>query len=280
MVVCPIGEAMILDINKEKNMHTKNSLMQGLMELGINKEGTLLVHSSYKSLGEVEGGPNTVLDALSEYMQEGLLVLPTHTWAYIKADNPVFDVKNSPTNVGIMTELFRKREGVIRSEHPTHSVAALGKDAEAFTAREYEHDTPCARNSVWGKIVDRKAQVLLLGVDLRRNTFIHGVEEWTDIPGRMTDSHELLYSILHTGEKVSVPSRRHCGKSWSEYFWKVEDILIEEGALYKGKLGEATVRVNDAWKTTQLLTELLKAKPDLFSNNKPLTHEWRHFFQN
>src|SRR5699024_7549757 len=115
-------------------MHTKESLMKQLEELNIRKEGTLLVHSSYKSLGEVEGGPDTVLDALSEYMKDGLLVLPTHTWEYINKDNPVFDVKNSPTNVGILTELFRKREGVIRSEHPTHSVAALGKDAEAFVA--------------------------------------------------------------------------------------------------------------------------------------------------
>lgn len=259
-------------------MHTKESLMKQLEELKIKKEGTLLVHSSYKSLGEVEGGPDTVLDALSEYMKDGLLVLPTHTWEYINKDNPVFDVKNSPTNVGILTELFRKREGVIRSEHPTHSVAALGKDAEAFVAGEYKHETPCARESVYGKLVDRHAQVLLLGVDFKRNTYIHGVEEWIDIPGRITDTHEQLFSILHTGEKVEVPSRRHYGLSWSEHFWKVEELLMEEGSLYKGKLGDDTVLVDDAAKTTELLTELLQANPDLFSDNEPLEEKWRTFF--
>ncbi|GAA0359461.1 AAC(3)-VI family aminoglycoside N-acetyltransferase [Alkalibacterium iburiense] len=259
-------------------MHTKESLMKQLEELKIKKEGTLLVHSSYKSLGVVEGGPDTVLDALSEYMKDGLLVLPTHTWEYINKDNPVFDVKNSPTNVGILTELFRKREGVIRSEHPTHSVAALGKDAEAFVAGEYKHETPCARESVYGKLVDRHAQVLLLGVDFKRNTYIHGVEEWIDIPERVTDTHEQLFSILHTGEKVEVPSRRHYGLSWSEHFWKVEELLMEEGSLYKGKLGDATVLVDDAAKTTELLTELLQANPDLFSDNEPLEEKWRTFF--
>lgn len=261
-------------------MHTKESLMKQLEELKIKKDGTLLVHSSFKSMGEVEGGPETVLDALSDYMKDGLLVLPTHTWKYINKDNPVFDVKHSPTNVGILTELFRKREGVIRSEHPTHSVAALGKDAEEFVAGEYKHDTPCARHSVYGKLVDRKAQVLLLGVDLTRNTYIHGVEEWIDIPGRVTDTHEQLFSILHTGEKVEVPSRRHYGLSWSEHFWKVEELLMEEGSLYKGKLGDATVLVDDAAQTTELLTELLQANPDLFSDNEPLEEKWRTFFHN
>lgn len=60
---------------------TKASLLQDLDNLKIAPHGTLLVHSSMKSIGDVEGGPDTVLDALSEYMNDGLLVLPTHTWA-------------------------------------------------------------------------------------------------------------------------------------------------------------------------------------------------------
>lgn len=260
-------------------MHTKESLMKQLEELNIKKDGTLLVHSSYKSLGEVEGRADTVLDALSEYMKDGLLVLPAHTWDIINKENPVFDVKNTPTNVGILTELFRKRDGVHRSEHPTHSVSALGEGAEEFVADEYKRETPCARDSVYGKLVDRNAQVLLVGVDFKRNTYIHGVEEWIDIPGRVSDNYDQLYSVLHSGEKVSVPSRRHFGLSWSEHFWKVEDMLIEAGSLYKGKLGDATVFVDDAAHTTELLTELLTANPDLFSDNEPLEEEWRTFFQ-
>ena len=67
-------------------------------------------------------------------MEPGLLVLPTHTWSYINAENPRFYVDDSPSCVGILTELFRKRPGVVCSLHPTHSVAALGKDAEDFIA--------------------------------------------------------------------------------------------------------------------------------------------------
>lgn len=252
-------------------MYTKQDFIEDLKRLGIDPKGTLLVHSSYKSIGEVEGRADTVLDAFMEYMKDGLLVLPTHTWRYINADNPVFSVLESPTNVGILTELFRKREGVIRSAHPTHSVAAYGKDAASFTAGDEAFDTPCARGSAYGKLLDREAQILLLGVDLRRNTYIHGIEEWLDIPGRLTDYHEPLQSVLPDGTVVDVPSRRHHGLSWSEHFWKVEEILLNRKAMKMGKFGDAVCRICDAKKTYEVLAKMLVDLPDLFSDNEPLS---------
>ncbi|WP_342416072.1 AAC(3) family N-acetyltransferase [Paenibacillus sp. FSL R10-2782] len=253
-------------------MHTIESLMKQLEQMGIDSKGTLLVHSSMKSMGAVEGGADTVLDAFTEYMKDGLLVLPTHTWSYINADNPRFYVDQSACCVGILPELFRKRPGVIRSLHPTHSVAALGRDSIAFTNDDHRYDTPCARGSAWGKLLDRKATILLVGVDLKRNTFIHGVEEWVDIQGRLTDEHEMLYTVLPDGTEIPVPSRRHCGLSWSEHFWKVDEVLERKGAMYKGQLGDAVVRVCDAAMVAEAITEMLKDNPDLFSDNLPLDH--------
>ncbi|MFK4471681.1 aminoglycoside 3-N-acetyltransferase [Paenibacillus sp. RC73] len=253
-------------------MHTIESLMKQLEQLSIDSKGTLLVHSSMKSMGSVEGGADTVLDAFTEYMKDGLLVLPTHTWSYINADNPRFYVDQSSCCVGILPELFRKRPGVIRSLHPTHSVAALGRDSIAFTNDDHRYDTPCARGSAWGKLLDRKATILLVGVDLKRNTFIHGVEEWVDIQGRLTDEHEMLYTVLPDGTEIPVPSRRHCGLSWSEHFWKVDEVLERKGAMYKGQLGDAVVRVCDAAMVAEVITEMLKDNPDLFSDNLPLDH--------
>lgn len=256
-------------------MYTKESLIKQLEQLNIDREGTLLVHSSMKSIGPVEGGADTVLDAFTEHMRDGLLVLPTHTWSYINADNPRFYVDRSPSCVGILPELFRSRPGVVRSLHPTHSVAALGKDAEDFTKDDHHFDTPCARGSAWGKLLDRKGTILLVGVDLKRNTFIHGVEEWVDIPGRLTDTHEALYTVLPDGTEIPVHSRRHCGLSWSEHFWKVDEVLESKGAMYKGQLGDAVVRVCDADKVTNVITKMLKENPDLFSDNHALDREYQ-----
>lgn len=245
-------------------MYTKQDLLDHLKQLGIDENGTLLVHSSMKSIGQVEGGTDTVLDALFEYMKNGLLVFPTHTWSYINAENPRFSVDESPSCVGLLTELFRKRPGVVRSLHPTHSVAALGKGALEFVAGNEKFDTPCARGSSWGKLLDQQATILLIGVDLRRCTYIHGVEEWLDIPGRLTDSHEKLYTILPDKTEISVPQRRHIGHT-SEKYERVDSVFLNNQVMFKGHFGDATVRVCNTVKMTDLLTHILKEDPEIFS---------------
>lgn len=251
-------------------MHTKESLMHDLEKMRIDPRGTLFIHSSYKSIGQVEGGPETVLDALIEYMRDGLLVLPAHTWAYIGEHNPRFSVKDSKTCVGVLTELFRHRPGVIRSLHPTHSVCALGKDAAEFVRGEELRDTPCGRESCYGKLLDRDATIMFIGVDLTRNTYIHGVEEWCGIPNRLTE-HLVPYVIeLPDGTEISAPSHKHTGLIWSDHFWKVNDLFIREGVMYTGRFGHAETRVTSARKTYELLSEMLRENPALFDRNEPL----------
>lgn len=251
-------------------MHTTDCLLKQLEEMDINQSGTVIVHSSMKSIGEVEGGADTVLDALSSFMAKGLLVFPTHTWQYINKDNPKYYVESSPSHIGILTEKFRQRPNVIRSLHPTHSVGALGEDALSFTANNEKFDTPCARGSSWGKLLDREAKILLIGVDLRRNTFIHGIEEWMDIPNRVTDDHEQLITVLPDGTEIAVPSRRHYGLDWSSHYWKVEEVLAEKGAIQYGEFGDAKVIICDTVKLTHYITEMLSSNPELFSDNEPL----------
>ena len=73
-------------------MHTKESLKKQLTAMGLTGEETILIHSSMKAIGETQKGAETVLDALMEFFEKGLLLLPTHTWKTINAENPVFDV--------------------------------------------------------------------------------------------------------------------------------------------------------------------------------------------
>jgi aminoglycoside 3-N-acetyltransferase len=153
---------------------------------------------------------------------------------------------------------------VVRTWYPKHSVAALGKEAHEFIAGNEQFDTPCARESSWGKLLDQKAAILLIGVYLRRCTYIHGVEEWLDIPGRLTDDYEMLYTILPGKTEISIPQSRHIGHT-SEKYDQVEDIFLKNKVIYKGQFGDATVRVCDTVKMTDLLNHLLKEKPDLFS---------------
>ncbi len=250
-------------------MYDKQHLIGDLHRLSVDPAGTLLVHSSMKAIGPVDGGADTVLDALSEHMRDGLLVLPTHTWDRINADQPVFSVTDTPCCVGILPERFRKRPGVIRSQHPTHSVAALGRDAIAFTEGDACFETPLHRSGPWGRLLDRRATLLFIGCDLTKNTYMHGVEEWLDIPDNLTDSMVTLFTERPDGTVVPVRQRQHKGHR-SDTFWKVEPLLLENGAMRTGTFGGATVRIVDTLRLTEILYVLLERNPWLFADDRPL----------
>lgn len=99
--------------------------------------------------------------------------------------------------------------GVVRSLHPTHSLAARGRDAAAFVEGEELRETACPRNGCYGRLYDRGAKILFLGCRLTSNTYLHGVEEWCGVPERITDTYEQLYIRLPWGGTMERPMRRH-----------------------------------------------------------------------
>jgi aminoglycoside 3-N-acetyltransferase len=239
-------------------MFTKQDLLNQLNGLGIDPGGTLMVHISYKSIGDVEGRGDTVLDALSEYMQPGLLVLPAHTWEQVGTDNPVMDVMYTPTCVGKLTEMFRHRPGVVRSFHPTHSVAALGADAEAFIAGEEKITTPCGKGGAHYKLWERDAFILLIGVNFNRNTYIHGLEEWDGAEGAISKEKTDLYVITPQGDRLYTPQYRHCARLGSETFSKLEPDAVMQDVLKRGRFGDATARLTRAAPLREMTAKLLK----------------------
>ncbi|MBQ8315820.1 MAG: AAC(3) family N-acetyltransferase, partial [Lachnospiraceae bacterium] len=52
-------------------MYTKADLMQDLKNMGLKPTDALMVHSSMKSIGPVDGGADTVVDAFMEYLEDG-----------------------------------------------------------------------------------------------------------------------------------------------------------------------------------------------------------------
>ena len=157
--------------------YTKKQLTDMIRRMGIQPDDSVMIHASMKSIGNVEGGADTVLDAWMEYLSEGLFMMPAHTWAQMGPDCRVFDPQSMPSCVGLLTNLFRMRPGVVRSLHPTHSIAAYGKGAKDYIAGEETVDTPCHPDGCWGRLENIGAKILLIGVGHERNTFIHSVEE-------------------------------------------------------------------------------------------------------
>lgn len=174
-------------MNSKIGNYNKQQLQDQLESMGLKGDETILIHSSMKSIGEVDGGADTVLDAWMEYFKDGLLLLPTHTWKTVNADNPVYNPQTTPSCVGLLTNMFMKRDGVIRSLHPTHSMAGYGKNAAEYLAGEEYNNTPCTPGGCYDRLKDAGGKVLLVGVGHERNTYIHSVEEVLNVPNRLSD---------------------------------------------------------------------------------------------
>ena len=245
-------------------MYTKQDLCNNLAEIGIDPSGTLMIHLSNKAIGEVEGRGDAVLDAFMEYMQHGLLVLPSHTWNNVTKENPVMDVLHTPSCVGALTEMFRKRPGVRRSLHPTHALSAIGEGAEEFLAGEELINTPCGKGGTYYKLWDRNAQILLIGVTCTRNTYIHGIEEWDGAEGSISTDKTDLYVIDYGSRRLYTPLYCHSAPLGSDTFSKLEPFAYKEGILTFGRFGDATTRLMSAAPLRELAASFLKADPKYF----------------
>jgi len=256
-------------------IYTKQHLLEQLEQSGLLPTDTVFIHSSMKAMGQVEGGADTVIDALMEYFAPGLLALPTHSWDVLPKTQALFDPAVQPACVGILPNIFRKRPGVVRSLHPSHSVAAFGKDAAQYTSGEENNNTPCARNGCMGKLIDRDAKIMFLGCPLSKNTFIHGVEEWNDVPDRLSASPVKVQ--IKKGDELLEREVHYHHVSFmhdlSQHYIKLEPVLLETGVAYVTRLGDARCVVADARRMEQLVSGMLKKQSDLFKDLAPIPRE-------
>lgn len=254
-------------------MYTKEEMHNQLVTMGLKPTDTVLVHSSMKKIGEVEGRADGVLDVLMDYFREGLLIFPTHTWEQMGEKKLIFDPQIEPACVGILPNLFMKREGVSRSLHPTHSVAACGENTDKYL-KDDTYGTPCDRYGCFGKLYDYKAKILFIGVGMDRNTYLHGVEEWVDVPDRLTERPVPFKVKLSNGAQLDLPTYRHQSSGISDRYLKMEQPFRELGCLTEGQFGEAACLVGDAVKMADLTLELLNKDLHLFDDFSPVSESW------
>lgn len=160
---------------------TRSEIVESLQDVGLREGDGVFVHSSLSRFGEIEGGSGTVLDAFEEVLgPEGLIAMPAFpliggTLEYLSTD-PLFDVRSTPSTMGALTERFRTSPGVVRSLHPTHSVAARGPGAEELVAGHAEAATPFGEGTPFARMIERGMVQVWFGVGLRIFTLYHAFE--------------------------------------------------------------------------------------------------------
>ena len=148
-------------------MYTKQDIIKQLDSLGVPRDKIVMMHTSYRKVGDFEGGPTAFLDALIEYFtsEGGLFCIPTHTWGLLGKSSLTLDMTEKYTNLGLIPRLALERGDGVRSENPTHSVIVFGDRKKAlefieginfiYLLRAFWEDKYREKQKLWARSKDR-----------------------------------------------------------------------------------------------------------------------------
>lgn len=248
-------------------MVAKKDIVRALEELGLRKGDIVFAHASLSSFGSVERGADTVIDALMTLTtQEGGVLMPSFPafgrggeYGLVIDNDIVFDLRTSPSAMGRISDVFWKREGVTRSIHPTHPVAAWGKRAKSIIEGHQECLCSCGEGTPFHKNCLEGGTILLVGVTHACNTTLHTVEDINGAPTRTV-------SIFHPkvidgdGRKITVPTRPHL-PGIPRCFPVMEELCREKGIQTQVKVGNSLLKLIRADKMLEIGTERINKDP-------------------
>jgi len=248
---------------KSAMVNIAQKLVDDLLSLGVRPGGVLLVHSSLKSLGPVPGGAESIIRGfLSALGKGGTLLMPALTYETVRSDNPIFDVRSTPSCVGTLPEFFRTRPGSKRSLHPTHSVCAVGRLASEMISAHIQDSTPCGPNSPFHRLSEFDGQILMLGCGLRPNTSMHALEEL--IKPIYLFSPPITYMLIdETGKTLQKDYTRHNFQGWEQRYDRVAEILAPPN-LRLGKVLNAQSHLIEASGLRDTALKAMRKNPLFF----------------
>jgi len=218
---------------------TGNDVVAGLQELGLAAGDVVLVHSSLSAFGYVEGGADTVIDALLKTIgPTGTLVMPTFTWGeFHDQTGGVFDVRNTPCETGCIPETLRQRPEALRSSHICHSMTAQGPRAHEVLGEDV---SSFGKGSAFDHLYRMNAWNLLLGVSFSSCTALHSAEERVQVPYRAYRNFKHSTIILVDGQRVPAKAIEYLRQDGaSNDFAKLGELFEAAGILHTCTIGKA-----------------------------------------
>jgi aminoglycoside 3-N-acetyltransferase len=226
-----------------------------LRALGVKAGDVLLVHTSFRAVRPVEGGPLGLIAALRAALgPDGTLVMPSMS----DNDDALFDPANSRAapDLGIVADTFWRLPGVARSDHP-FAFAATGTQAATITADPLPLPPHVAASPV-GRVHDLDGQVLLLGCGHDANTTLHLAELIADVPYRVPRHCTAIRDGHAT--RIDYGENDHC----CQRFALADEWLRSRGLQADGPVGHAHARLARSRDIVSVALEQLSCNPLLF----------------
>ena len=249
---------------------TGRMLVEDLRRLGVREGDCLMLHSSLSSLGRVEGGAETVVEALMDAMGPGgTLITPAFTqgaWTEHLATPDCLDCSGRefcpspwPSHEGAIPNAALQREGHLRGCHPTHSWVANGARA-AEVLRDQQHClTPCGHGNPFEKLVELDGCIVTLGVGVNTITQWHYFEDVLDVPYLgYYHPRECHLSYCTAGRRIQY-----------EFPGIMQEVVRASGIMHFGKVGRSTSGVVRARTFKQFLATIMADDPYCFIVRPP-----------
>ena len=230
-----------------------------LRALGLGPGDIVKVHSSLRSLGWVDGGAQTVVDALMQVVGEGgALVMPAFP---VSLPIPVTEAESSRgiawkvrrldpnvgerSGMGAIADELRRRPGAVLGTG-LHRVCAWGRDAEMLSEG-------------FGRLLEADAKALLIGVDIHHLSSMHHAEARVGLP-------EAVASIWAVSEDIlrDYPTDRWvigCGQAPEDGWSKVWQRALERELVRQGRIGQATCSLFRARGVVGIYEQCLRDDP-------------------
>jgi aminoglycoside 3-N-acetyltransferase len=279
-----------LSKNVLKNMSTTQQLVKDLNTSRLKEGDKVMVHSSLSSIGVLENGAQSVVDALKTVItKSGLLVMPTFIgfsmYDYLE-NYKIWDVSKSRSYTGAITECFRKNDNVIRSLHPTHSLSAWGSGAEEFVTGHEKSITPFDEESPYRKLIDQNFKILFIGLDLFSMTLCRAgddyIENYPENP--YLDKTYELPIIDYSGHKIKIKTKCHN----PEISKRRRNMLLFpylKEKIIVGKFGETHTLLVNAMDVIQIQKDLalsnksVYGSPDELKNIDEIQNDFKNYIK-
>jgi len=214
-------------------------------------------------------GPNRTLAMPAFYFGD-----PAIGGAYATfKQRPRFDLKRTPSMMGLATELFRRSKGVVHSRHPVYRVSALGPLAAELTRGHEYAATPSGRGTPFDFMAHHDTLIIGIGKPYEVMTQIHHPEAvmGDEFPVPADTGNPLNMTLVDGQDETPfvLAGRR---LKWRLNMWKLRDIMPRD-RLQDWTFHHVPMFAARAADVTNALTDAAKRGITLYERPTPQSHE-------
>jgi aminoglycoside 3-N-acetyltransferase len=254
--------------------YSSSDLAAAVRALGVETGDALLVHSGFRPTSGFTESPGAVIETLRHAVGPAghllMMSIPYRGSSQRYAEqNAVFDISRTPSAVGLISELFRRRDDVRRSLNPLHPIVACGPLAAWLTLDHEKTRYSCGRGSPFERFVQLNGKFLFFDAPFSSLTFMHYVEDafaerlpvalYDPAPAtlRVRDAAGREFGVEQFFFSREARSRRN--------FPAIERALRQQGALRSTRVGNSRLLLTAARDVVDCARRLVEQGPGFYS---------------